>query len=71
MLYLLFTAQNIFLLLKISFVTAHVIQLILIFFYSSFNYSYRSNNNIPKFIDLSKIEHKYKINRIVKINQFY
>jgi len=42
-------AQNILLLLKISFVTAHVIQLILIFFYRSFNYSHRSNNNIPYF----------------------
>ena len=40
-------AQNIMLLLKNSLVTAQVLQLILGFFYRSFNYSYCSNNNIP------------------------
>ena len=35
------------LLLSISFFTAHELLLIDLFFYRSFHYSYRSNNNIP------------------------
>ena len=45
------TAQNIILLLKISLVTAQVLQIIIGFFYRSCNYSYRSNNNFPNLFE--------------------
>ena len=44
----LFTAPKNYLLLRILLFTVQLIPLIYCFFYRSLNYSYRSNNNIPK-----------------------
>jgi hypothetical protein len=48
---LVYCSKLIYLQLKILFFTPHMLLLILWIFYCSFNYSYRSNNKIPKIFD--------------------